>query len=231
MWLRLFALFGAATLVACGESTGPTPVDASDLGGADCGCGDAPPGLRACDVIMQDCPAGQKCTVTFDGMDFGEYCLAITGSVPLDGACVTAPGLDGVGHDDCAAGLTCAMGQCRPFCDGPGACASGQGCGIASDEHGVCLDRCDLFVDGACPAGNACDLVTGHNEPWFGFCRPIGPRAAGEACSPDARCQADLTCSGVGGPPTCHPQCDDTHPCTTGTCWRPPNNPELGYCL
>jgi hypothetical protein len=78
----------------------------------------------ACDLFAQDCaplmnqPRG--CLPNAQGKG---ACIAIVGVGAVEGAAC-------IFENDCAAGLTCHQGACRPFCGGPGAvaCTNGKAC-------------------------------------------------------------------------------------------------------
>src|ERR1700734_3092668 len=100
------AALGVAVMWGCASTTTPS----SDGGtGKTTPEGDSgscnPPGDAACQIDPQcGCPSGQKCDFAADS---GATCLN-AGAGPSGSQCHAA--------SDCAGGLTCASGVCRPFC-------------------------------------------------------------------------------------------------------------------
>lgn len=126
-------------------------------------------------------------------------------------------------HDgECVGGNLCSNVVCAPgfVCDqdtglclcGDRLCAEGETCMAVSknNDTGVetfeCVQECEVFVPGACPAGNSCyvDLNIGATT---GYCFPTGSKALGADCDLSHECEAGTTCFGVRTDPTCRLLC------------------------
>lgn len=177
-----------------------------------------------CDVVKQNCPAGEKCTWASAG---GSGVFEIMVCVPLareplaTGApCTFNPGVqDGV--DDCAATAICLdLGDW----DGNGICT--QMCAwdvLECPEKMVCvgsrtLNWCEPICDPlaqTCPAGERCDI--GYGGTLCGYDWPEEPRhGVGEACDGAAQCELGATClpeAAIGcDAGCCTPFCDRVKP-------------------
>ncbi|MFZ6182454.1 hypothetical protein [Nannocystis pusilla] len=185
----------------------------------------------SCDVWVQDCPTGEKCSAA--------------GPPPLDGesiACtpiVSDPDQLGepcqmlaegyLGPDTCDLGLYChdidpfsQKGTCIPLCTGDFAapsCPIGQAC--LKLDLPLCLPACDPRLD-LCPAGETC-LWLGHE---FG-CWPAGEqpkKGLFEVCEYADQCEDGQICTNTGtaaecdqdGVACCIPFCDLEAPACPG---------------
>jgi hypothetical protein len=126
--------------------------------------------MTACNVLNQDCPAGQWCDV----INGSTTCVPDQGGVKCQGqTCVT--------DSDCRAGLKCIGSQgnarCTPFC-----CAgTSEPC-----EAGLC--NLDVMYPGdvigrMCSYPPQCDLLA-DNCPMGQSCYPIDPSQGQAACYP-----------------------------------------------
>lgn len=184
-----------------------------------------------CDVWVQDCSVGEKCTaagpppleadsiacapIVSDPAQLGEPCQVL-----VDGH---------LGPDTCDLGLYChdvdpldQKGTCIPLCTGDFAapiCPLDQAC--LKLDLPLCLDACDPLLD-ACPADATC-LWLGHE---FG-CWPAGERPKRgpfEACEHADQCEDGLFCTTTGtaaecdkdGAACCIPFCDLDAPACPG---------------
>src|SRR5262245_36337561 len=79
----------------------------SDLAGAsaDGPKGDMAGAAAQCDLVKQDCPGGQKCTVKIGQMAIQKVCVASTGQVTEGMQCMR--GMGGAGDDSCGNGMFC----------------------------------------------------------------------------------------------------------------------------
>ena len=118
--------------------------------------------LAACDVIKQDCPAGQKCTVlqtgTGQNASFASGCIASDANIAAGMPCVRNN--DTVGDDACAKGLFCTgvgypvdsagnpVRHCNALCAADATCGTGQKCETLTDagDAGLCVAACDPAV-------------------------------------------------------------------------------------
>ena len=207
-----------------------------------------------CDLLAQDCPAGQTCKeLKFGNGSWGTQCVITNGLKGEGEACVV--------DEECRAKLTCAVGRCTPVCCG----ATNEPClgGICNlfiqlDNAGkvnkqVChyATACDLFTENACDQGFDCHIEdikqglatcvqpSGASAPDLGACHYLNDCADMQQC--------------LGGTPTksgkCHFYCvlDQADPaspaaglggCPTGqTCQSTVDNlsfdfnvPNLGLC-
>src|SRR5207237_10755948 len=96
------------------------------------------------------CSAGQTCDVTDDT---GTTACVTAGSGPTASPCTR--------QADCAAGLTCVLGACRPYC-----ATASQACTGAS--VGTCFDAVTT-AGGPIPNKNVCTIA----------CDPRAPTACG----------------------------------------------------
>jgi hypothetical protein len=173
--------------------SGPAPDggsgDAST--GTDAGSCVTTPPSNACGLAPQcGCGASGTCEVT-NTLNGSVGCVT-AGSGPLASPCTTT--------SECAAGLTCARGACRPYCATPGTC-TGTGVGACTalrDAGGtqipnsnVCTLSCNLLDPSAACGSNACiwDSTLGVND-----CRRSGTKAAKEKCTKSEDCMPGLGC-------------------------------------
>ena len=235
------------------------PVDSSPL---ETGTGDAQQDAAAeaagdaggplCSVVGQDCPGADKCTMTEVQGARSNACVAPTGAgdKTLGQGCTRDP--QGIGYDDCAAGLLCTFLPatnpspffCRQLCEKSGDCAGPERChnlGTGPNVRaGVCLPTCTLWGTG-CAANQECridedPLATGTNA--FCWDVTVAVAALGEACGAQHACVGpDVFCDGLPAPwetlepsvyGTCRATCDDAHACAdSSTTCKPIDAPAL----
>jgi hypothetical protein len=179
-----------------------------------------------CDVVKQDCPQGQKCTVimTGSGQDVSNFatCLPATGTLGVGDSCTRTA----VGMDQCGPGLFCTgvgyagtqaapMRHCNKLCKQDSDCLTGQKCEPISDDmsSGLCTAACELFSS-TCGTGLTCtmllediDTTDPMNPDLYLTCRSIGAGAVGDTCMADTDCSADMYCDPNNG---CTQYCDDS---------------------
>lgn len=123
-----------------------------------------------CDLYIQDCPAGEKCTLGASeegGLPDTVQCVPVSAQAQQPGDLCNA--IDPVrGEDDCAVGSFCQLGPedglpgvCISFCAGGPDEAScddpHQACGLLLGGLApVCLYTCE---GGECPQGQACGIL------------------------------------------------------------------------
>jgi hypothetical protein len=162
---------------------------------------------RPCDVICQDCPAGQKC-----GASNGLPVCEPNGTVPTGMPCPAT-------GDACVAGDVCveystALGidLCAEFCRTDSDCHAGGLCttGLVGGNLKICslpITNCDPVAQTGCQNGAACYPVTPSGQTG---CHPQGPGTDFSDCLTDFDCAAGYSCfvdpSGLG-PNTCKPLC------------------------
>ena len=167
---------GTSTTAA--TSTVGTSASASDSDASDsepeCAfipCTDVPREPQSCDVYLQDCPEGMKCT--HDHLEGWSFCVDVVPSPDDIGEpCeIFEETLSGI--DSCDVGGLCwyfdeeqGLGECISFCQGsqenPSCEDETTHCSIGCQSCvGICLHDCDpLAVD--CPNGGLC-VSTGDN--------------------------------------------------------------------
>ncbi len=154
---------------APGETSGPPSAEGSTSDTAASSSGGEPEAV--CDILEQDCPAGQKCTIWASeggAVPDAVRCVPLTGSRVTGDECHVAEPL--TGYDDCALGLYCQIdspadqvtGSCVPYCetlsgeqscDNPDSVCAFLFGGVAP----VCLIPCKVSAD-ECPAGQICQV-------------------------------------------------------------------------
>jgi len=153
---------GTPDLTSTGDESCGTACTGASEGGNFLPAADAGSKL-GCDVLAEDCPAGQKCMPYVD--DGGTQWNALK-CVPVDPAPVgvgevcDAPGNGLTGVDNCDKHVMCwdvanNMGTCAAMCVDNG-CAEGFNCFVANDGIlNLCLQACDVNMPD-CPPGTGC---------------------------------------------------------------------------
>lgn len=155
---------GGASGGASGGGSGGGSGGTVSSGGAAGDAGTCAPGTAtnvtgACDLVAQNCPAGQTCRV--EQTDAGTYqsaCLSLgNGTKKLGEACTT--------HGDCQAKLSCALAKCtRPCCPA----LEAEQCGAAGS--------CDMKISyGSSSFVQVCTF-SAPCTPWAKDCPP-GPES------------------------------------------------------
>ena len=200
------------------SSGGASFLNAPDGGGS---CGIADDGhwyCSACDVVLQDCPAGEKCMPWANdggGVWNATRCSPIDPEPVASGEACTVEGSATSGLDDCDMDSMCwgvnpdtLTGTCADFCDPdqPQAyCSEAETCVVANEGViSICLSRCDPLQPDACSEGEACTIVGG--DP---VCVPSFT-GGGHTCA-DSRCDPGELCA----PADVVAQCEDTYCCTS----------------
>jgi hypothetical protein len=159
-----------------------------------------------CDLLQQDCPAGETCEPTQVGSGYSTICVGSTGLKTAGETCYS-PG-------DCDAQLFCISGKCTSVCcHGSGEPCDGVLCSLSvtygNDFMYVChyAVMCELLTANACPAGFGCHVEdsseglatcvqpSGANSPELGSCKYLND------CGDNQQCFAP---TGTG---TCHYYC------------------------
>ncbi|MDC0718418.1 hypothetical protein [Nannocystis bainbridge] len=181
-----------------------------------------------CDLFLQDCLEGQKCTALSgdgDGRLDTFRCVPVARDPDAPGQpCATGERpLDG--HDSCAAGSICheqaadpADRVCVSFCTGspddPGcppqglsACSTAHWCSIFASGLSVCLPGCDPLRD-PCPGSQVCaPLALG-----LGFIFECLPDISGstgafaDGCNESSECDPGLHCDEPSAALECDPK-------------------------
>ena len=162
---------------------------------------------QECDLFVETCPDGQKCTNT--GGQLGCVPVADPG-LPVGSPCTTADG----GLDDCDADSVCAdglpdtnTGTCTAYClgpqDAPECTDPGATClEYAPDLFGLCIPGCDPLAQD-CPMGQLCTADQGLLR-----CLPDQSGGAGlpaAPCDVPVDCNPGLFCANSAFVPDCEP--------------------------
>lgn len=171
------------------------------------------------DEVYTPCGEGAECAVGDLEYSYGtSHCMPAPETPgPMLGACDAA--------NPCAAGASCLIGRCFPFCRAPGDCTGATEdalCisvdfgfrGSEDDVLGVCCSPtpvegslCAFDLDCGCAEDFSCrigDTTTGATH-----CTPVGDVGYQQACERDVDCITGHSC--VGG--LCSPHCVGSEPC------------------
>jgi hypothetical protein len=176
----------------------PTPPETSKDAGTDAATGAARPDASTCANLVPGnacvidpqcgCATGETCDIT-DHATGAVSCIS-AGEKPLAATCVTPT--------QCAQGLTCADGVCRPWCSKDATTCTGTNLGAcralkdpAGTDAKVCTIACDLNNPSAVCGENNC---LWNQNAKATDCHPSGTRKAHERCSRLADCAPGLTC-------------------------------------
>ncbi len=180
----------SGTSGSSGTSSGSSGTSSS--GGVDAGsCVTVPPS-NACGLAPQcGCASNQTCDVT--NKSNGSVSCILAGGGPLASLCTTSA--------QCAAGLTCAYGACRPYCETANAACTGTGLGMCAqyyDTSGtaipnstVCTINCDLRNPSPVCGSNTCIWDGSVNAS---DCDKAGTKGVFAACSAYNDCQQGMAC-------------------------------------
>jgi hypothetical protein len=157
-----------------------------------------------CDLVVQDCPLGEKC---MPWANDGGTTWNATRCAPIaadpgqagDPCLVVGSGQSGI--DDCALGLVCwqvdpetNLGVCHPLCEAaPPWCEAPLVCGVIDGIAPLCTQPCDPLDPTSCPEGSACAFFMGTAL----LCQPVprGAAAVGMPCDAATVCEAGTLCS------------------------------------
>jgi hypothetical protein len=180
-----------------------------------------------CDVVIQDCPEGEKCVPWAN--DGGNLWNAVRCSpVPDEPAglgqpCV-AEGSPVSGLDDCDVGALCwgvdprtLQGTCEPLCDEDAVDSCGDAAVCAGYDYFapfVCLNRCDPLDPASCAADEACEDIEGDLLciPTVALPQGLTCGAAEQYCTPDQACVGAGLLASCEDPECCTPWCDLSAP-------------------
>ncbi len=207
--------------------------------------------MPMCDLAMQDCPKGQKCT-SYVSMPGGKtvdntHCVDVMGDAQFGEECTRVEG-----NDDCAAGFFCmtdvsghvGMGICLEYCAVGSPCVNGGECFPFNDGAlPLCEELCDPLIQD-CSGGQGCYAAFDNF-----VCAVPGPAdgmgADGDTCATIQGCNPGLICrTGTEGCSTesgcCTPVCDLSGPdtqcespgedCIPALDDPPPDLVNAGYC-
>lgn len=178
----------AATVVVDAGTDSGSVVVTPDAGA----CSKAPPS-NVCGVSPQcGCAANETCDVT--NTSTGAVSCVLAGGGPQGSVCTAS--------NQCAKGLTCQFGACRPYCGNPGGLCTGATVGIcyaptsnsgaSTPNLNVCSIKCDpRNPSGAC-ASNTCLWFSGDQQS---DCNTPGAKTVYQACSSLVDCAPGLQCA------------------------------------
>jgi hypothetical protein len=215
---------------ALGESCERSAVGIDDCAAAlFCNAGLSPDGKfvcrRYCDASETSaaCGQGEACAQPFS-LDYG---ICVPRCEPGDGTCNAASTCQPAGdgrfacnadgmltewescdeNHTCGHGLAC-YGVCLASCSNRVPCPVDESC--VGPAVGLC--QCDFFSS-RCPSGQSCKAGK-SGAAYYGSCEADGSRTLGSSCSANTDCTANLMCLND----VCVAQCDDSRPCTRGSC-------------
>lgn len=187
------------------------------------------PRVPDCDLFMQDCPEGEKCTSygLGEGANLsGHRCVPVTGTgQPGEPCMVMGSGISG--FDDCAKGMMCwyideqLHGACIEICGGSvdmPVCQSDVSCSIAAEAIvAICIPNCHPLVQD-CPGvlmcvplveGFSCVIdASGEEGQAFDACASANVCDEGLVCWPaGSALECDQDATGC-----CLPMCDLADP-------------------
>lgn len=175
------AAYDASPAQSDGAATAPGSGETAD-GASPSSCAKASPG-DACGLLAQcGCAADETC----DLVASRATCVK-SGAKAAAASCTTT--------SDCARGLTCRGGACRPFCDGATSCsAPGLGACASPVEATSTLQACAVTCELQAPGKN-CGTATCALDGTTTDCRPAGTKAIGSFCTGATECAAGATCA------------------------------------
>ncbi len=173
-------------------------------------CFDLPPEPMSCDVYLQDCPEGMKCTHSH--LDDDSFCSDLAPRPKeLGEPCeIFAGPLEGL--DDCGVGELCwyfdeeqGLGECISFCQGSmedATCPEPMThCNIGCQSCvGICLDDCDPLLPDDCPGDRLC-IESGGDFDCVHAAEPLG--GYGDPCEYINVCEYGLACVSGENLPEC----------------------------
>ncbi len=210
--LRSLRLVGciaiASTAISCSVVAGlgdltfkdcvGTCVDAAV--GGDTGPACAPPGQVCATFPQCGCGADQSCVLPLDDKGTGTTECVTAGSSPANASCSR--------NEECAKGLWCRSGICRPFCSTTTDCASfspsavcedsiltGSGKTVVVPNGKVCKSRCDPLAPATtCPLGQSCFVYQDAKGVWSTNCIGAGTGTDTDGCRTGS-CAAGYACT------------------------------------
>ncbi|WAS93749.1 hypothetical protein [Nannocystis punicea] len=226
---------GAATSIHGSTSTGaPTTITTGAISTTDddptVGSFIARPDAAAieeCDLFLQDCPEGQKCTALSGDGDGGLdtfRCVPVARDPDAPGETCSTGARPFDGFDSCAAGSICyeqsadpADRVCVSFCTGSPddpscppqglpACSTAHWCSIFGSGLSVCLPGCDPIRD-PCSGSQVCaPLALGRGTIFECLPDQSGDAGAfGDGCNDGSECDPGLFCAEPGAALECDP--------------------------
>lgn len=174
-----------------------------------------------CELLAQDCPAGEKCVPDPDG-EAPPICVPVLGDGQESSPCSYDPASR---TDDCDADSFCwALAgdalSCHAFCDPqlePSSCMYGSCLHALAPEAAplsLCVSDCDPLLQN-CPAGAGCYRVAMHEFiclPLLGDAGPGEPCEQVQDCAPGNHCMEAEALANCPADKCCAPFCDAWDP-------------------
>ncbi|MDC0708226.1 hypothetical protein POL68_07065 [Stigmatella sp. ncwal1] len=199
----------------------------------------------ACDPVLQNCPAGQRCTYLRTAGQTERACVE-EGTADEGNPCQLSGPSEGLGTDNCKKGLFCTdtsredggtSFQCVRFCHDAAQCGASRQCNEVLWLNGtvelplVCgseAKECDLLAQN-CESPLGCYPTTG--KP---LCTSQGGRGEGARCEFSNQCASGSACVRTGEGLTCRPLCrlpNGQPSCAQGSCQPLQGHPDVGACV
>ena len=153
-----------------------------------------------CDLLAQDCPAGQTCKeLKFGNGSWGTQCVITNGLKGEGEKCAV--------DEECRAKLTCAVGRCTPVC----CAATNEPCLGGICNLSIQLDNAGKVIKQVCLYSEACDLLTANACKNGFICQIRDPEQGLATCLQPSAFAPDLG--------ACHflNACADMEHCLDGT--------------
>jgi len=205
-------LIAVSIAAGCSSSSLPAVPGADEVDGGVPAVVPGDAGAAGCDLVLQDCPDGEKCTI-IRGAERAIGCVSVAGTRAVGQSCDVAAGIG----DDCAPGLYCdassspavCVALCRAepadSCGPDGVCALTLA--TAEGEARLCAQACDPVLQDCERNEFAC-----YPSRSGSTCAQIGGGGAavaeGGACGFANECSPGLACLRVGQSWSCFKVCD-----------------------
>lgn len=174
-----------------GKAEGGGPDGSPSTSPSDSSCKTTAPS-NACGLAPQcGCGGNETCDVT--NKSNGAVSCVAAGGGPLASLCTSTT--------QCAKGLTCAYGACRPTCETVGTACTGSGLGPCEQVYDppgtaipnakVCSMTCDVRDPSAVCGSNTCVWDPGAHAS---DCDSVGTKSMFDACTKYNECKAGLAC-------------------------------------
>jgi hypothetical protein len=192
---------GDSSALGGGSDSGGPASEAGSAGSGVATC--AIPDGQACGTTLQcGCPGSQNCVIASVSTD-GKTMCTVSGVKHEDARCSS--------NEECAKGLMCRLGICRPFCADSADCDDANAVCEASSyvdsnseivdlpDVKVCKTRCDLADITTCPAQERCYLYENDPTTWLTQCVGAGSATGTNDCVKDTfACAPGYACANFG---------------------------------
>jgi hypothetical protein len=199
----------------------------------------------ACDVVLQNCPSGQRCTYVRTADRTERACVA-EGTAGEGNPCQLSGPAEGQGVDSCKKGLFCTdvpledggtSFQCTRLCHDTAQCGASLQCNEVLRLNGtvelplVCGNQakpCALLAQD-CESPLGCYPTTGQPS-----CTSQGARDEGARCEFSNQCASGSACVGTENEKACRRLCrfpSGQPSCAQGRCQPLQGHPDVGACV